>query len=40
MRAFAHHELGIHMFTTLSARAQPLKVFSSVLSEIPILRKD
>lgn len=28
LRAFAHHELGIHMFTTLSARAQPLKVFS------------
>lgn len=28
LRAFAHHELGIHMFTTLCARAQPLKVFS------------
>lgn len=26
--AFAHHELGIHMVTTLNAKKQPLKLFS------------
>lgn len=26
--AFAHHELGIHMVTTLNAKQQPLKLFS------------
>ena len=28
LEAFAYHELGIHMLTTLNAKKQPLKVFS------------
>ena len=28
LEALAHHELGVHMVTTLNAREQPLKVFS------------
>jgi uncharacterized protein (TIGR02421 family) len=28
LQAFAHHELGIHMLTTINAKKQPLKVFS------------
>ncbi len=28
LHAFAYHELGIHMLTTLNAKQQPLKVFS------------
>ena len=28
LEAFAHHELGIHMLTTINAKQQPLKVFS------------
>ena len=28
MKALAHHELGVHLLTTLNARAQPLKVLS------------
>ncbi|MBV1789548.1 flavohemoglobin expression-modulating QEGLA motif protein [Marinobacterium sp. D7] len=28
MQALAHHELGIHMVTTLNARRQPLQIFS------------
>lgn len=28
LEAFAYHELGIHMLTTINSKAQPLKVFS------------
>ncbi|MEW6981632.1 flavohemoglobin expression-modulating QEGLA motif protein [Colwelliaceae bacterium 6471] len=28
LKAFAHHELGIHMLTTINAKQQPLKIFS------------
>ena len=28
LQAFAHHELGIHMLTTINAKKHPLKVLS------------
>ena len=33
--ALAHHELGIHMATTLNALDQPLKIFSIVMGLAP-----